>query len=508
MSKISPHGYNITDAPFNSNPFWEETIDGSIKSLSMIKRTEGDFDYYTWKYVDVDGEEHVFAEQKVSNKAGNKGVTYTPNVSADGTLTWTNDGGLSNPSPVNILGPRGDAGPKGDKGDIGPTGPQGPEGPRGPQGIPGERGETGATGAPGVTGPQGPRGEAAYTFEIGTVVSGDIASVTNTGTEGRVILDFVLPKGETGPQGEKGDTGNIGPQGPIGPIGPIGPEGPQGPIGATGQDGPKGDKGDTALTINIGSVTVGDSASVTNSGTNTDIILDFVIPRGPQGSAGAAATVAVGSVTTLEPGQPATVTNSGTENAAVLNFGIPKGEAGAGTGLYSYTYSELESMGKISWNESNRRLDINDNGFILGNLRVHYPCLTSNGSSATRFDISFSTGGTGVSVEQLNISYEFIGDVIISPGKNKSQLTNIDLPAGEYLEVSGSSVFYTTDVEVSKITSGYRITFPDAGNIRESHITSYNSNEGTIKYSYYVPSIFANCLVDANSVFYFTNPLA
>ena len=53
-----------------------------------------------------------------------------------------------------------------------------------------------------------------------------------------------------------------------------------------------------------------------------------------QGPPGAAATVTVGTVTTGEPGTDALVTNSGTENAAVLNFTIPRGETGpAGAGV-------------------------------------------------------------------------------------------------------------------------------------------------------------------------------
>lgn len=43
---------------------------------------------------------------------------------------------------------------------------------------------------------------------------------------------------------------------------------------------------------------------------------------------GAAATISVGSVSTLEPDQQATVRNSGTEGAVVLNFGIPRGVQG------------------------------------------------------------------------------------------------------------------------------------------------------------------------------------
>jgi hypothetical protein len=44
---------------------------------------------------------------------------------------------------------------------------------------------------------------------------------------------------------------------------------------------------------------------------------------------GAAATVSVGTTTTLSPGSSATVVNAGTSSAAVFNFGIPTGATGA-----------------------------------------------------------------------------------------------------------------------------------------------------------------------------------
>lgn len=50
---------------------------------------------------------------------------------------------------------------------------------------------------------------------------------------------------------------------------------------------------------------------------------------GPAGPAGSAATVTVGTVTTGEAGTDASVTNSGTESAAVFDFVIPKGADGA-----------------------------------------------------------------------------------------------------------------------------------------------------------------------------------
>lgn len=55
-------------------------------------------------------------------------------------------------------------------------------------------------------------------------------------------------------------------------------------------------------------------------------------PPGPPGPPGQAATVQVGTVTTLPAGSQATVTNSGTSSAAVLNFGIPRGASGGGAG--------------------------------------------------------------------------------------------------------------------------------------------------------------------------------
>ncbi|MBQ4610185.1 MAG: collagen-like protein, partial [Clostridia bacterium] len=75
--------------------------------------------------------------QGPQGEKGEDGVTFTPSVGADGTLSWSNDGGLENPSAVNI------AGPKGDAGETGPRGPQGEKGDAGPQGPQGEKGDTG-----------------------------------------------------------------------------------------------------------------------------------------------------------------------------------------------------------------------------------------------------------------------------------------------------------------------------------------------------------------------------
>ena len=77
--------------------------------------------------------------------AGKDGVTFTPSMSDDGDLSWTNDGGKANPKTVNLKGPKGDTGARGPAGADGSKGDTGPEGPRGPQG------ETGPAGADGKT---------------------------------------------------------------------------------------------------------------------------------------------------------------------------------------------------------------------------------------------------------------------------------------------------------------------------------------------------------------------
>ena len=56
-------------------------------------------------------------------------------------------------------------------------------------------------------------------------------------------------------------------------------------------------------------------------------------PQGLQGPAGNAATITIGNVTTSAPGTSASVTNRGTPSAVVLDFVLPRGEDGADGGV-------------------------------------------------------------------------------------------------------------------------------------------------------------------------------
>ena len=254
--------------------------------------------------VDIMGPEGPAGEDGADGIKGDTGPYFTPSVSSSGDLSWTNNGGLTNPTTVNIKGPQG---------DIGPTGPQGE------QGIQGEPGEQGTQGIQGETGP----------YYIPNVDNIGNLSWTNTGN---------LQNPETvnirGPQGLQGEQGIQGIQGPAGTNGAdgvngatftptvsdtgdlswtndkgldnpatvniMGPQGPQGEPGQDGAQGPQGPEGPQGATG----------------------------PSGADGKDGIGATIQIGTVTTGAAGTQATVTNTGTENAAVFNFTIPQGIAG------------------------------------------------------------------------------------------------------------------------------------------------------------------------------------
>jgi hypothetical protein len=99
------------------------------------------------------------------------------------------------------IGPQGPKGDKGDPGDPGPMGEQGdpgPQGPEGPQGIQGPKGDKGDRGDQGLQGIPGPPNS----LTIGSVISGQTASATITGTAPQQTLNLVLPKGDPGDSGD------------------------------------------------------------------------------------------------------------------------------------------------------------------------------------------------------------------------------------------------------------------------------------------------------------------
>lgn len=139
--------------------------------------------------------------------------------------------------------------------------------------------------------PEGEKGDAA-TIQVGEVTASDPGSdpqVKNSGTENAAVFDFVLPRGQTGPTG-------------------------------------------AAATIEVESTVTGEpgtQASVENVGTTGAAKLKFTIPRGDTGQNGVTPTLSAGNVETLEPDQPATASVTGEGPAYQINLGIPRGQTGA-----------------------------------------------------------------------------------------------------------------------------------------------------------------------------------
>lgn len=199
---------------------------------------------------------------------------FIPSVSSGGVLTWTNKAGLDNPTAVNIKGEKGDKGEPGTGIKI--------------------KGKYDSLSALQAAHPKADEGDA-YMAGVNLYVWNGSAWIDCGNVQG--------PKGEKGDKGDaftyadftqeqlaslkgpKGDKGDAGPQGAAGVQGAQGATGPQGAQGVQGLQGPAGN----AATITIGNVTTsapGTSASVTNRGTSSAAVFDFVLPKGKDGADG------------------------------------------------------------------------------------------------------------------------------------------------------------------------------------------------------------------------------
>lgn len=263
------------------------------------------------------------------------------------------------------------SGASGTTGAVGPTGFQGPMGyggPAGPQGVTGAtgvQGIAGAVGSAGAVGPAGPVGVTGVTGATGLIFQGTYSSGTNYGLGSAVSYNgssyisvtvnnfghvpdaspanwqVLAQVGSAGVTGAIGTTGAQGLQGSKGATGTAGAMGTTGAAGAVGVTFRGGWANGSNYAVNDGVMFGGSSYLAVSANRNQEPDLypgtwAVLAQAGGSGGAGAtgatgpAATVNVGTVTTLAAGAQATVMNSGTTSAAVLNFGIPQGAAGTG----------------------------------------------------------------------------------------------------------------------------------------------------------------------------------
>lgn len=187
----------------------------------------------------------------------------------------------------------------------------------------------------------GPKGDSS-TIEIGTVETGDTASVVNSGSETNAILDFVLPRGKQGPpnhlsvgsvySGEEPSVIIYG-DAPLQYIDFVLPKGEKGEVGPSNS-------------LRIGEVTEGDEPSVEITGSSPNQILNFVLPKGiqgekgekgekgdvgPQGEQGIQGEVGPSNVLTIgtvTKGDEASATITGGPPNQELSLVLPKGDKG------------------------------------------------------------------------------------------------------------------------------------------------------------------------------------
>lgn len=269
----------------NNNGKWNVKYNGEIHALKGYGTAIPNVNTVVKVIVPQGNQALAWFFVPIESSFGEKSATFIPSVSETGMISWSNDGGLPNPTPVNIKGPQGEQGLQGEQGEQGPQGNIGPQGSVGPYFTPSVdkdgnlswtnngdlsnpntvniRGPQGIQGAQGVQGNQGDRGPVGPYF-IPSVDTEGILSWANTGgLDNPDSINIQGPQGEPGPKGETGSQGEMGPIGATGPYfipsvdsagnlswsnngglenpqivnisGPQGIEGPQGPTGANGK---------------------------------------------------------------------------------------------------------------------------------------------------------------------------------------------------------------------------------------------------------------------------------
>lgn len=91
-----------------------------VELQGNFAKEQGIFAKETVSQILKDKENGIFNGKDGRN--GENGATFKPIISEDGTLSWSNNKGLENPIPKNVIGPQGPEGKQGIEGPIGPPG--------------------------------------------------------------------------------------------------------------------------------------------------------------------------------------------------------------------------------------------------------------------------------------------------------------------------------------------------------------------------------------------------
>lgn len=250
--------YNPNNAQY---PFWNENGGGSLDPRALISvvcdhTIVGSKHTYRWLQQHADLTTDEIIAQIIDNQDG---ATYTPHLSENGVLSFTNDRGLPNPEPVDI------------------TGPAGRDGDQGPRGFQGERGDPGFSPVVSVTEYTGGH-QVSITYEGGVqVFNVDNGAAGEPGKPPEILVSVGIKEDEGVPRGVVTKTG----------------EGPEQDfrIDFYNIRGDRGEPGPGA-TIDIRDIPGGHAVEVTDiNGTKTFNVMD-----GEKGADGFSPVVTVGEI--------------------------------------------------------------------------------------------------------------------------------------------------------------------------------------------------------------------
>lgn len=226
-------------------------------------------------------------------------------------------------------------------------------------------------------------------------------------------------RGLTGPQGEQGPQGIQGPQGE---------QGIQGPQGIPGKDGKDGADG-AAATISVGSTSTlpaGSSATVTNSGTSSAAVFDFGIPKGDKGDTGATGPDGYSpSATVTKTGDTATITitdKDGTTTASISDGTTPTVNDGTLTIQKNGTTVQTFSADQASNVTANITVptQFSDLSGTVSSSQIEDEAITTGSVSGTGTNITLADTMEGGAIESVELN----GDTTQTTysGKNKLDL--------------------------------------------------------------------------------------
>ena len=269
-------------------------------------------------------------------------------------------------------------------------------------------------------------------------------------------------KGIKGDPGEKGDKGDRGEQGAQGIQGPRGIQGEQGERGVQGAQGPAGN----AATITIGNVTTsapGTAAQVTNRGTSSAAVLDFVLPKGKDGSDGGV---------TVDEELSSTSTNP-VQNKVIYKALLNK----VGTDIFS-GFDLMGAATTIAWRQGSQRIgSINASNYTGTALRATQDSDGNiiNTTYAKKSDIS------GMVKSVNNIKPDSNGNVAITVSGGGNVTVDTALSATSTNPVQNRVIKEALDNKLSKTEIAAAAFKDGAGNIIANTYAKKTDISGMVK---------------------------